>query len=363
MRSRLVSMKLTVSNPAQLGYSMPAEWHPHHSTWLVWPKNPLTWPDRVLEVQELFLEMMTLLAPRERVDLLVDDQQTADTVSGKLQERNVAVDQISFHLIPTVDSWIRDYGPNFLLRHARGKVELAFNHWGFNAWGNKYEDLKIDAAIPERLEPILKIPRFAPELVLEGGAIEVNGEGICLTTEECLLGPSRNPGRSKSEIEQILRNYLGIEQILWLRAGIAGDDTDGHVDNLARFVNPRTLVCSLEENPSDENHRPLQENYQRLQAWLDSRGSPLEVVPLPVPSGVHNTEGRLPASYTNFYIANELVLYPTFGHENDKRAGEILQKLFPTRKVIDLDCRAAVWGLGALHCLTQQQPATGKGQA
>ena len=343
--------------PATLGYCMPAEWHPHESTWLVWPKNPLTWPDRVAEVQELYLQIMTLLAFQERVDLLVDDLDTADVVAGKLRKRNAALEQIAFHPIKTADSWIRDYGPNFLLRRTQGKAELAFNHWRFNAWGNKYEDLKRDEVIPAQLEPLLKVPRFAPELVLEGGSIEVNGEGLCLTTEECLLSPNRNPGKSKSEVEQFLRDYLGVQQIAWLRGGIPGDDTDGHVDNLARFVNPGTIVCALENDPSDESYETLQENYQRLQAILDGHGAPIEVIRLPMPGRLQTAQGRLPASYTNFYIANGMVLFPTFAQDNDAQAADILQKLFPTRKVIGMDCRSAVWGLGTLHCLTQQQPA------
>ena len=343
--------------PATLGYCMPAEWHPHESTWLVWPKNPLTWPDRVAEVQELYLQIMTLLAFQERVDLLVDDLDTADVVAGKLRKRNAALEQIAFHPIKTADSWIRDYGPNFLLRRTQGKAELAFNHWRFNAWGNKYEDLKRDEVIPAQLEPLLKVPRFAPELVLEGGSIEVNGEGLCLTTEECLLSPNRNPGKSKSEVEQFLRDYLGVQQIAWLRGGIPGDDTDGHVDNLARFVNPGTIVCALENDPSDESYETLQENNQRLQAILDGHGAPIEVIRLPMPGRLQTAQGRLPASYTNFYIANGMVLFPTFAQDNDAQAADILQKLFPTRKVIGMDCRSAVWGLGTLHCLTQQQPA------
>ncbi len=343
--------------PTALGYCMPAEWHPHESTWLAWPKNPLTWPDRVAEVRELYLQIMTLLASQERVDLLVDDLDTADAVAGKLRERKAALEQIAFHPINTADSWIRDYGPNFLLRRTQDKVELAFNHWRFNAWGNKYEDLKRDELIPAQIEPILKVPRFAPKLVLEGGSIEVNGEGICLTTEECLLSPSRNPGKSKSEIEQFLRDYLGVQQILWLRGGISGDDTDGHVDNMARFVNPGTIVCAFENDPCEENYELLQENYQRLQAARDNHGALLEVIRLPMPGKLHTEQGRLPASYTNFYIANGMVLFPTFAHANDARAADTLQKLFSSRKVIGMDCRSALWGLGTLHCLTQQQPA------
>ncbi|MDA2924186.1 agmatine deiminase family protein [Acidobacteria bacterium AH-259-L09] len=343
--------------PAALGYRMPAEWHPHESTWLVWPKNPTTWVDRVPQIQETYLRMLALLTPNERVDLLVDDAQTENAVRRKLEGVNVAADQIEFHQIKTVDSWIRDYGPNFLLRQTEEEVELAYNHWTFNAWGNKYENLKADAAVLEKLGPILGVPRFVPGLVLEGGSIDVSGKGICLTTKQCLLNPNRNPSCSQSEIEQYLKDYLGVHQILWLEEGIAGDDTDGHVDDIARFVNPRTIVCALEEDSTDENYEPLGENYRRLQAARDLDGRPFEIIPLPMPGRVEIPDGRLPASYGNFYIANGVVLAPTFGHTNDSRAVGTLQNLFPHRKVIGMDCRPMLWGLGAFHCLTQQQPA------
>lgn len=343
--------------PTSLGYSMPAEWHPHGSTWLVWPKNPTTWPDRLPEIQEIYLDMLAALAPRERCNVLVDEVEVANIIRRGLSERHAASESITIHPIKTVDSWIRDYGPNFLLRQTKKKVELAFNHWKFNAWGNKYEDLKSEAGLPAQLEPILKMPRFTPELFLEGGSIDVNGEGLCLTTEQCLLNRNRNPCKSKSEVEQYLKDYLGVQQILWLGKGIAGDDTDGHVDNIARFVNPSTIVFSLEEDPSDENYEPLQENYHRLQAARDLNGCPLEIIPLPMPGRLQTGHGRLPASYANFYIANGLVLLPTFGHANDSRATDILENLFPDRKVVGIDSRALVGGLGTLHCLTQQQPA------
>lgn len=341
--------------PASLGYQMPPEWHPHQSTWLVWPKNPTTWRDQVAQIQETYLDLLALLTPNERVDLLVDDATTEKTVRDRLT--HIDADRILFHRIKTADSWIRDYGPNFLLRATKDDKELAFNHWKFNAWGNRYEDLKDDAVIPERLEPILKVPRFAPELVLEGGSIDINDQGVCLTTEQCLLNPNRNPSKSKPEIEQYLKDYLGIRQILWLEKGIAGDDTDGHVDNVARFVNSRTIVCSLEEDPCEDNYAPLQENYHQLLEARDVSGRPFEIVPLPMPGPLHAPQGRLPASYANFYIANGVVLLPTFSHPCDNRALEILQKLFPDRRVMGLDSRTIVGGLGALHCLTQQQPA------
>ncbi|MDA2933838.1 agmatine deiminase family protein [Acidobacteria bacterium AH-259-D05] len=344
--------------PASLGYQMPPEWHRHESTWLVWPKNRTTWPDQLPQIQETYLRLLALLTPNERVDLLVDNAETEKAIRQRLGLTDEVADRVLFHQIKTVDSWIRDYGPNFLLRETKETMKLAFNHWKFNAWGNRYKDLKKDAVIPERLEPILDVPRFTPELVLEGGSIDVNGQGMCLTTEQCLLDPNRNPSKSKSEIEQYLKDYLGILQILWLSNGIVGDDTDGHLDNVARFVNPRTIACSLEEDPSDENYQRLQENYRRLQEARDVNGCPFEIVPLPMPGPLNTQQERLPASYANFYIANGLVLLPAFSDLNDRRAAKILQKLFPDRKVIGVDSRTIVWGRGALHCLTLQQPAS-----
>ena len=343
--------------PAALGYQMPPEWHPHESTWLVWPKNPTTWPHRVSQVQETYLCLLELLTPNERVNLLVDDAETETSIRERLGSTQVPAERMVFHHIRTTDSWIRDYGPNFLVRNTEGRIEPAFNHWRFNAWGGRYEDFKDDADIPERLETILEMPRFKPALVLEGGAIDVNGAGICLSTRQCLLNPNRNPSRSESEVSQYLKDYLGISHIVWLPGGIAGDDTDGHVDNLARFVDPRTIACALEEDPADENHGALQENYQRLQEARDERGNPFRIVPLPMPLPIEGKRGRLPASYANFYIANEQVLLPTFGSQRDAQATDVLQGLFPDRRVSSVDSRDLIWGLGALHCLTLQQPA------
>ncbi len=337
---------------------MPPEWYPHHSTWLAWPKDPATWPDRVPQVQEIYLRLISLLAARETVDPLVDDEPTQETIRHQLLDRNVPLEQVRFHLIPTVDSWIRDYGPNFLLRPIRGKELLAFNHWIFNAWGEKYEELKQDARIPARLESVLEVPRFTPPLVLEGGGIDVNGEGVCLTTESCLLNPNRNPDCSRPEVEQYLKDFLGVDQVIWLGEGIAGGDTDGHVDELARFVNPNTIVCTLEEDPADENYASLRDNYQRLQKARDPKGHPFEVVSLPMPKAVRTPLRRLPASYANFYIANGVVLVPTFGQPQDRTAVEILQRFFCDREVIGVHCLDMLWGLGTLHCVTQQQPAT-----
>ncbi len=342
--------------PAELGYHMPAEWHPHQSTWLAWPKDPITWPNRVLDVQEIFLHLIVSLVQGEKVDLLVDNEQAELEVRHKLEERKVLISQINFHHIETVDAWIRDYGPNFLLRRHEERIELAFNHWKFNAWGKRYQELQKDAQIPKKVAPVLRVPRFTPDLVLEGGAVDVNGEGICLTTEQCLLNSNRNPGYSREEIEQYLKNYLGVHQVVWLGDGIVGDDTDGHIDDVARFVNSNTIVCVLEEDPADENHKPLQDNYNRLKKAFQLAHHAFEIIPLPMPGRMEGKTGRLPASYANFYIANGMALVPLFNHPNDYRALRTLQALFPGRQVRGLHCEPLLWGKGTLHCVTQQQP-------
>jgi agmatine deiminase len=336
---------------------MPAEWHPHHSTWLTWPKDPETWPDRVTQVEEIYLQMIAALTPHEFVDLLVDDEETERAVRGRCTA--AVASHIRFHHIRTVDSWIRDYGPNFLLVP---NGEIAFNDWIFNAWGNKYEELKKDDTVPRRLESFLKMKRFSPGIVMEGGSIEVNGAGCVLTTEQCLLNPNRNPELSSDDIEQFLKDYLGVTKVLWLGEGIVGDDTDGHIDDIARFVATDTIVCAVEEDPDDANYEILQDNLARLRSMTDTGGKPFEIVTLPMPgivggssTGTRDLE-RLPASYANFYIANNVVLAPVFGHDNDQRAVDTLQRLFPTRQIVPINCEPLVWGMGTIHCVTQQQP-------
>jgi len=371
-----------MTTPAKLGYYMPAEWHRHTATWLTWPKDPETWPDRVQRVQEIFLEMMAALAATEIVNLLVDDAETEASVRSRCNFDGAA--NIHFHRIPTVDSWIRDYGPNFLIRdEASDKLQfvdgsseelrrsdnlkfvgrsLAYNDWIFNAWGNKYAELKKDDAIPELLEGFLQAQRFKPGIVMEGGSIEVNGAGSVLTTEQCLLNQNRNPHLSKSEVEQYLKDYLGARKVLWLGEGIVGDDTDGHIDDIARFVAPSVIVCAIEEDPEDANYELLQDNLKRLQRMTGVDDKPFEIVTLPMPGVVGGTStddrnlDRLPASYANFYIANGVVLAPIFGHANDRRALGVLQKLFPSRRVVGINCEPLVWGMGTIHCVTQQQP-------
>jgi len=343
--------------PRALGFHMPAEWMPHSATWLTWPKDPVTWPDRVPQVQDIYVQMMAALTPHEKVILLVDDQKTEEEVRQRCRFESAR--NIIFYQIKTVDSWIRDYGPNFVID---GNGSLAFNDWRFNAWGDKYEDLKRDDQIPSILAPKLNVSHFEPGIVMEGGSIEVNGEGCVLTTAQCLLNKNRNPHLSQREIEQFLQDYLGVEKVLWLNEGIVGDDTDGHIDDIARFVAPGVIVTAVEEDPADANYELLQDNLKRLQLMTDTKGRSFEIVSLPMPGIVGGTStdtrnlDRLPASYANFYIANNVVLAPIFGHENDSKAIATLEQLFKTRRVVPINCEPLVWGMGTIHCVTQQQP-------
>jgi agmatine deiminase len=349
---------LNSKTPAQLGFHMPAEWSPHTATWLTWPKDPETWPDRVEQVQKIFLQMIAALTPHEKVNLLVDDESTEDSVRRRAVFPSAA--NIQFHHVETVDSWIRDYGPNFLIG---SNGQLAFNDWIFNAWGNKYEELKRDDQIPKILASRLDAIRFEPGIVLEGGSIEVNGAGCVLTTEQCLLNQNRNPHLDRETIEKHLNDYLGVQKVLWLGEGVVGDDTDGHIDDIARFVSSNSIVCVVEEDPADANYELLQENLERLRHMTDLNNTHFQIVTLPMPGivGGSSTDTRnlerLPASYANFYIANNVVLAPVFGHNNDLRAVETLQSLFQTRRVVPINCEPLVWGLGTIHCVTQQQPS------
>jgi len=342
----------TPETPAALGFYMPAEWRTHDGTWLTWPKDPETWPDRVPQVEEIYLQMMAALAPHETVNLLVDDTTTEHAVKKRCSFPGV--ENICFHQIPTVDSWIRDYGPNFLIDNRGNR---AFNNWIFNAWGNKYETLKHDDRVPLFLEPILQIRRFEPRIVLEGGAIDVNGAGCVLTTEQCLLNPNRNPSLSREQIEQYLLHYYGQEQVLWVEEGIVGDDTDGHIDDTVRFVNEDTVLAITEENRNDENYELLKKNLKDLKQMRLLNGKQLNIVELPMPNDVIYEDKRLPASYANFYISNQAVIVPTYRCGRDDKALSIIQQCFPGKKIVGIDSTEIIWGLGSFHCLSQQEPS------
>ena len=301
--------------------------------------------------------MVCAVAPHEQVYLLVNDEATERDVSARLKKAGAAIGNVTLLKIPTVDVWMRDYGLTFLTRNSNDQP-IAGNDWIFNGWGGKYKAYEEDDQVARKIAPLLKIPVFEHDIVLEGGSIEVNGVGTCLTTEQCLLNKNRNPHLNRRQIEERLRDSLGASHFIWLGEGIVGDDTDGHIDDIARFVDSTTVVCVVESNSNDGNYGPLQENYERLQSATDQNGARLSVVVLPCPAAVYYDGARLPASYANFYIANDVVLVPVFDDPNDTPAMEILQDLFPRRQVVGLRCNEVVAGLGAIHCVTQQEPAT-----
>jgi agmatine deiminase len=343
--------------PRERGYRMPAEWHPHQATWLSWPHNVETWPGKLELILPVYAQMVAVLARSETVHINVNDAAMEATTRTWLQQAGAQGD-IRFHHFPTNDAWCRDHGAIFVRQTVdAAHPRLAATDWGYNAWGDKYPPYDQDNQIPARMAEYLHVPRFAGGMILEGGSIDVNGAGLLLTTEACLLNPNRNPTLNRAQIEQRLRDMLGVEQILWLGDGIVGDDTDGHVDDLARFVAHDTIVTIVEDDPADANYAVLQENLARLRAMRDLNDQPLRIITLPLPPAVICEGQRLPASYANFYIANRVVLLPGFNAPTDAQARQIMQDLFPTREVICIDCTDLVWGLGAFHCLTQQVPS------
>ncbi|HEV8712372.1 MAG TPA: agmatine deiminase family protein [Candidatus Binatia bacterium] len=336
---------------------MPAEWEPHAATWLAWPHNLDTWPGKFTPIPDIYVEIVRTLHRYEPVNICVNDAEVAAQLRQILTQAGVNLGRVILYEIPTNDTWIRDHGPIFLTRVHEGQIELAITDWLFNSWGEKYRPWDLDDVVPRKIAAQFGLPLFAPGIVLEGGSIDVNGRGTLLTTEACLLNPNRNPSLTRTEIEDYLHVYLGVSKILWLGDGIVGDDTDGHVDDLARFVDPTTVVCMVEDDPADVNYALLRDNFTRLQRLTDQDGRPLRVVPLPMPRAVEYEGNRLPASYANFYIANGVVLVPIYTCPNDQRALATLQELFPSRQIVGIPCTDLVWGLGAIHCITQQQPA------
>ncbi len=351
--------------PRQLGYRMPAEWEPHEATWLAWPHNPEDWPGKFATIPWLYAEIVRLLAARERVHLIVENAAMEGRVKSMLKHACANLDQVSFHRWPTDRGWTRDSGPIFV-QNPEGRVGLT--NWRFNGWA-KYDDWHLDDKLPGRVTTLLGCPAWQPvvqdqngtnrRVVLEGGSIDVNGQGVLLTTEECLLSEvqQRNPDLSREQLERVFYDYLGIDQVIWLGRGIVGDDTHGHVDDIARFAGPATIVAAVEPDTHDPNHAPLKENLLQLKAARTAEGKQFTVVELPMPHPVVFRGQRLPASYANFYIANGLVLMPTFHDPNDRVALNLLAEVFPDREVIGVHSMDLIWGLGALHCMTQQQPA------
>lgn len=346
---------MIANSPRQLGYRMPAEWEPQAAIWLAWPHNPDTWADHgIADVRRVYAETIRVLGSGQRIHLLVNDEAAETAARDTLIDAGVDVGPVTFFQIPTRDTWIRDYGPTFLVHKKTGAVALT--RWEFNAWGGKYQDLIPDTEIPRAINRHLALPLFDAGIVLEGGSIEVNGAGTVITTEQCLLNPNRNPHLNRDQVEEFLREFLGVSHVIWLGDGIVGDDTDGHVDDIARFVDPGTVVCVVEDDPDDPNYAPLRDNYERLARASDQDGRRLRVIAMPTPGVIADASGRLPASYANFYIGNEAVVVPVFGVRADDRAMDVLRGLFPGRHVVGVDSRHMVAGLGAIHCCSQQQP-------
>ena len=348
-------------------YRMPAEWEPQRATWLAWPHNRTDWPGKFQPIPYVYAEIVRHLARAARVELIVNDANAEAQARTILTNTNVlpALEtRIAFHQWPTNRGWLRDSGPIFV-KDTQGKVALT--NWKFNAWA-KYKNWQLDNTLPEKIaavrdckivEATVEVEGVPRQMVLEGGSIDVNGRGLLLTTVECLLSPvqQRNPGMTREQIEDALGLMLGIKKVLWLERGILGDDTHGHVDDIARFVGPRTVLAATEADPADGNHAILKENFKRLKKMTDTTGKALEIVPLPMPSPIIFKGQRVPASYANFYISNRTVLVPTFDDPNDLPALNVIQRALPKHSIVPIYCGDLIWGLGAIHCMTQQEPA------
>jgi agmatine deiminase len=343
--------------PAAHGYIFPAEFHSHTSTWLSWPHKQASWPGKLESIYPIYARFIKEVAAGELVNINIANEQMKYFVIGQLQQVGCSLQNIRFHYHPTNDAWCRDHGPAFLVNPSAA-IKKVIVDWGYNAWGDKYPPYDLDDVIPTLIGKALDIPVFHPGIVMEGGSVDFNGKGTVLTTTSCLLNKNRNPHLSKEEIERFLERYYGVTNILWLGDGIVGDDTDGHIDDITRFVNEDTVVTVVEKNKEDENYHPLQENLHLLQNMRLENGKQLNIIELPMPKPVVYEDMRLPASYANFYIANAAVVVPTYrDNENDPLALDILQKCFPDRKVVGLDSTDIIWGLGSFHCLSQQEPS------
>jgi agmatine deiminase len=350
--------------PRELGYRMPAEWELHEATWLALPHNHEDWPGKFQPIPWVYAEIVRLLAVREKVHILVQNAKAEKLATGILKRAGANLQRVIFHQWATDRVWTRDSGPIFV-RDPQG--EVAITNWHFNAWA-KYENWRFDDQVPDQVAKTLGLMQWKPtiqvdgedrRIVLEGGSIDTNGQGILLTTEECLLSEvqQRNQGVSREQLEQVFSDYLGIDRVIWLNRGVIGDDTHGHVDDISRFVARDTIVTAVEASTTDPNRESLAENLDRLKSARTPDGKQFTVVELPLPRPVVFRRQRLPASYANFYLANGLVLMPTFHDPNDRVALNILAQVFPDREVIGIHSVDLIWGLGALHCMTQQQPA------
>jgi agmatine deiminase len=341
--------------PKKLGYHFPAEFAPHTATWLSWPHKEASWPGKIDTIFPVYAQFIKLVAEGEKVNINVLDEKMKQFAVSHLEKVGADLKNVNFFFHPTNDAWCRDHGPAFLINPIEKKKMIV--DWGYNAWGGKYPPFDLDDVIPTLIAKNYDIPVVHPGIVMEGGSVEFNGKGTLLTTTSCLLNKNRNPHLHQNQIEEYLSNYYGVSHILWLGDGIVGDDTDGHIDDITRFVNEETVVTVVEDDKSDENYHLLKENVLLLEKMKLESSKSVKVVELPMPSAVEYDGQRLPASYANFYIANKYVVVPTFRDKKDDNALSILQSCFVDRKVIGLDSTDIIWGLGSFHCLSQQEPS------
>jgi agmatine deiminase len=341
--------------PQQLGFHFPAEFSKHDATWLSWPHKEASWPGKIETIFPVYARFIKYVAEGEKVNINIVDEAMRKKAMQYLQAVGADLKSIQFFIHPTNDAWCRDHGPAFLV-NPKSKTKMVVD-WGYNAWGGKYPPFDLDDNIPTLIAKHFNMPVVYPGIVMEGGAVDFNGKGTVLTTTSCLLNPNRNPTLNQKQIEEYLHNYYGVENILWLGDGIVGDDTDGHIDDLTRFVNENTVVTVVETDTNDENYEPLQENLAALKKLRLENGKQMNIVELPMPSAIVFEDMRLPASYANFYISNKYVVVPTFRDKNDEKALTILESVFKGRTVIGLDSLDIIWGLGSFHCLSQQEPS------
>lgn len=341
--------------PKNEGYFFPAEWYKHRATWLSWPHKEASWPGKLDTIYKPYSQFIKAISEGEKVCINILNEKLKEEAIFHLTEAGVDLQQILFYHHPTNDAWCRDHGPAFLI-NPTGNIPKAIIDWDYNAWGNKYPPYDLDDHVPTLVGKALDLPVFYPNIIMEGGSVDFNGAGSVLTTTSCLLNPNRNPHLSQQQIEEYLCQYYGIEQVLWLGDGIVGDDTDGHIDDITRFVNETTVVTVIEENKNDENYAPLLDNLNLLKEMRLLDGKQLDIIELPMPAAVIYDGQRLPASYANFYISNAAVVVPTYRDKNDQKALDILTDCFPTRTVVGIDSTDVIWGLGSWHCLSQQEP-------
>ena len=344
-----------MSTPRQAGYFFPAEFHRHAATWLSWPHKEASWPGKIDAIYPFYSKFVQELAKGEEVCINVANAAMQDFATRQLEAAGVDMEMVRFFLHPTNDAWCRDHGPAFVINPKEKKKAIV--DWNYNAWGNKYPPYELDDVIPTLIGKALDLPVYHPGIIMEGGSVDFNGKGTLITSSCCLLNPNRNSGHDQGKIETYLRDYYGVEQILWVSEGIVGDDTDGHIDDTVRFVNEDTVVTVIEEDADDENYQLLRDNLAELSAMRLLNGKQLNIVELPMPRAVIHEDQRLPASYANFYIANEAVIVPTFRCDRDEKALQLIQECFPARRVVGIDSTEIIWGLGSFHCLSQQEPA------